>query len=246
MEAQHPAKADSHVGIAGKVEIDVQGKGDGVHPGEYHGFLPGLPEQLCQKGEVVRQNHLFPQSHQKPADASHGIFPAVGSPFQLLCHIHIAHNGPGDELGKQRHIGAEADGVLLGRHRAPVHIDGVAQRLEGVEADTHRQCQMQQRQTQTGDGIDAGKEKVRILEKPQQPHTHHHGNQQPEFLPSPALRPSDGKAAEVEQGNGEHHQPQQPRLSPAVEKQAGKQQHGVFPPPGCQKINRHHRREKII
>ena len=87
----------------------------------------------------------------------------MGSYFQLPGNVCVTDNGTGNELGKQGNIGAEGYGILLGRHTAPVHIDGVAEALEGIKADAHRQGKPQQRQAQPRRPIDAGDEKVRVF-----------------------------------------------------------------------------------
>ena len=168
----------------------------------------------------------------------------MGSPIQRLRHIGIADDGAGNELGEQGNIGAEGDEIFLRRHRAPVHVHGVAQALEGVEADAHGQGQLQKRQAQAGDGIDAGDEKVRVFEKSQQSHAHGNGQGQPRLFM--VLAAPDGKAAQVEYHDSENHQEQQLRLPPTVERKACKKQHGVFPPPGSEEVHRQHRRQEIV
>ena len=42
-----------------------------------------------------------------------------------------------DELGKEGHVRGEVQGAGLRRHPPPVDVDGVAQGLEGVEADAN-------------------------------------------------------------------------------------------------------------
>ena len=104
--------------------------------------------------------------------------------------------------------------------------------------------QMEQRDFQAGDGIQTSDKEVRVLEHPQQTHADDDGRQQPALFPLPGA--FDAQAADVAQQDGEHHQGQQPQLPPAVKNQAGKEQNGVFPLPGREKIHCQHRREEII
>ena len=170
----------------------------------------------------------------------------MGAGFQLPGHIHIADDGACDELGEQRHIRAEGNGVSLGRDAAPVYIHGVAQALKGIKADADGQRQLQQGHAQAGDGVEAADEEVGVLEHPQQPHPRRNGDNQPDCFPPPGFRALDGETAQVEKGNGEHHQPQKLRFPPAVENQAGQEQHPVFPSPGREKIHPQHRREEVV
>ena len=164
--------------------------------------------------------------------------------LQLPCDVRIADDGACNQLGEQGDIRAEIDEVLLCRDAAAIDVDGVAQALEGVKADADGQRKMKQRNFQAGDGVQTADEEVRVLENPQQPHADDDGRQQPEFFPLPGA--FDAQAADVAQQDGERHQGQQPQLPPAVKNQAGKEQNGVFPLPGREKIHRQHRREEII
>ena len=83
MEPQHPPKADGHVGIAGKIEVNVQGEGHGVHPVKQDGRFPALTEQPDQQGKIVRENDLLPQPHQKPPQSRRRVVPALFQPFSV-------------------------------------------------------------------------------------------------------------------------------------------------------------------
>ena len=244
MEAKHPPQADGHVGIPGKIEVNVQGKGNGIQPGEHHGRSRAFPIELYKHRQIVCQNDLFRKAHEKPPQTLPHSFPAVFPTVQLPGHVPVADDGAGNELGKQGNIGTEGNGIFLGRHRAPVHVHGVADTLKGIEADAHRQSQPQQGQRQSRGGIDADEKEVSILKKSQQPHADDNGYCQPRLFVGFAS--PDGKAAKIEYADGKNHQPQQFRLPPAVEKEAGKKQHGVFPPPGGEEIHRQHRREEVV
>ena len=244
MEPQHPPQADGHVGIAGKVEVNIQGKGHGVHPVKQDGFFAALTEQPDQQGKVIRKNDLFPQPYQKPPQSRRRVVPAVLPVLQLPCDVRIADDGACNQLGEQGDIRAEVDEILLRRDAAAIDVDGVAQALEGVKADADGQRKMKQRNFQAGDGVQTADEEVRVLENPQQPHADDDGRQQPKLFPVPGA--FDAQAADIAQQDGEHHQGQQPQFPPAVKNQAGKEQNGVFPLPGREKIHRQHRREEII
>ena len=207
LEAQDPAQTNSHIRIAGEIEVDVQHERNRVHPEEQHRLFLRLPEQLAQQGKIVRQNDLFGKTYDEPPQTQSHLVPAMGTFVQLPGHIDITNNGAGDQLGKQRHISAEADGVLLGRNMAPVYIDGIAEALEGIEADAHRQRQPQQGHTKSGDSVERINEEVRILKQAQQGDADHHRNHQPELFHSLALSASDSQTAAVEQTDGKDHQP---------------------------------------
>ena len=74
----------------------------------------------------------------------------------------------------------------------------------------------------------------------------HHADQQPDLFPDRLLCSFNRQSAAVEQGDGGDHQQNIFGLAPAVENKTGQQEHAVFQPPGHQKVDDQHRREKII
>ena len=105
-----------------------------------------------------------------------------------------------------------------------VDVDGVAHGLEGVEADADRQRQAQQGQGEPRKGVDVGSEEVPVFEEKEdgQVADHRRGHRAPgQAVPAPpALHQA---AVGVVHGDGEEHDNDIDRLSPAVEKEA--QQH---------------------
>ena len=126
VEAENSAQTNGHIGITGKVKVNIQQERNGIHPVKQHGRFSAFPENLDQQGKVVCQNHLFAQAHQEPAQTVGQVFPGMAAVLQFLRHIHIPDNGTGNELGKQGHIGTEGNGVFLHLRSTPVHIDGIA------------------------------------------------------------------------------------------------------------------------
>jgi len=59
----------------------------------------------------------------------------------LVAQIFVFDDGTGDELGEECDEGAEVDEAALHLGVVPVHVDGVAHGLEGVEGDADGQAQ---------------------------------------------------------------------------------------------------------
>ena len=152
--------------------------------------------------------------------------------FQFPCHIHITDNGASDQLGEHGNIGAKVNGIALCRHITTIDIDGITQALEGIETDTDRQCQSQQRYAQAGDGVKRIQEEVSILENAQQRYTAHYTDQQPKLLHFLGLCLADSQTAAIEQSDGKHHQNQVFGFTPSIKHQAGQEKHRIFHAPG--------------
>ena len=92
----------------------------------------------------------------------------MGTGFKLFFNIRIPHNRPCNKLGEHCDVRSEAYGVAL-RGKAAVYIGGIAYKLEGIEAYSHRKRKPQQRQRKPGSGIKITDKEIRIFEIKQKP-----------------------------------------------------------------------------
>ena len=71
LEAQHPAQAHSHVGVAGEVEVELESESGHAQPCPSSGELPGGEGQngIPQLADVVGQQDLFRQAHHEDLHA---------------------------------------------------------------------------------------------------------------------------------------------------------------------------------
>ncbi len=242
VKAEDPAQADGHIAVAGEIKVNLQGKGHGIHPHKQHRLLAALPIELGQLPQLVGQQDLFAQAQQQPPHAQRGLLQRMLPVLQLPRHIGIAHDGPGDQLGEHGDIGAEIHDGALGGHIAPVHIDGVAEDLEGIKADADGQRYLRHWQGKA-QGIEGGGGEAGVFEPPQQAQTDDGRKDQQQALFSGEALHQQTKAPAHQDGQG--HQQQIDRLAPAVKHQGEHQQHGVFEPEGHGEIQRQHCRKKI-
>ena len=162
-EAENFPQADGHIAVTGKIEIDVQHIGRGVHPAVQH---RGLGGSLIHRDKLIKHigdEDLFTQAQHKALRAcgDHG---RGGAAFlKLGFDIGIADDGPRDELREHGDIGAEVDEIALGGHGAPVDIHHITEDLEGVEADANGQRHPQKRHRKAGHGIEAADEEIGVL-----------------------------------------------------------------------------------
>ena len=135
VEAENVAQTDGHIAVAREVEVNLQGKGGGVHPDKQYRGLGGAAVQLHQLTQLVGNEYLFGKADDEPAHAQTGLFHRMGTVLQLTGHVGIANDGAGDQLREHGHISTKVHDILLGLHAATVHINGVAEDLEGIKAD---------------------------------------------------------------------------------------------------------------
>ena len=145
METEQLAQADGHIGVAGEVEIDLEGEGQHAQPGARHRQLAqrhGLIA-LPQHPHIVGDEHLFRHAHHKGLHAGGEFVRGAGPLVDLIPQVLIFDDGSGDQLGEQGDEGAEVDDGPLSPGVAPVDVDGVAHGLEGVEGDADGEGQAQ-------------------------------------------------------------------------------------------------------
>ena len=139
-DAEQARRADGDVRIPAEVPVDLQGKGE--HAQHHRRPGPsGVPEgRVGIEPCGVRDDHLLehpPTDEAPPRPDLHS--GQVAGPLDLWEQARGPHDGAGDQLGEEGHVGRKGDRIPGRRQAAAVHVDAVAQRLERVEADAHRQ-----------------------------------------------------------------------------------------------------------
>ena len=207
-DADHGAQAPGHVGIAGKIKINLEGKGQDARPvaqeavlrGAVLKCLPQLPAGVCQQ-------QFFGQANHKQPAAPGEVLPGDGGLFQLGADVPVALDGARDQLGKQGDEGAVAQEVPVGGDAPPVHVHAVAHGLEGVKGNAHRQRH-----------LNAGNNQPCILEPAKDDELAGEGQGQQRPFPGGPFCHAQGK--EVVDQDADHHQDGGARLPPGVEGEA--------------------------
>ena len=140
---------------------------------------------------------------------------------------------------------SEVDEISLRRRFAAVDVDDVAQYLKGVEADADGQAQLQKRQGEPCDGVDAGEKKVRVLKIAEKPKAHKDRERQKDLrrlLPAVLFNQ---QAETIALHDGDEHEQHIFRLAPGIEKEACEQQHRVFQLLRRCKVDQQRRRQKV-
>ena len=142
MKAKHPAQADGHVGVAGKVKVDLKGIAQRAQPGEGHGQADAHrpPGGVGNAGQLVGQQYLLPQPHHEPAAPGGEIRPVLPAVEDLFRDGGVFDDGPGDELGKEGDIQPQVRKAALDTGLAPGHVKDVAHGLEGKKGDADGQA----------------------------------------------------------------------------------------------------------
>ena len=240
-EPQHAAHADGHVRIAAEVEVDLQRVGRRAQPGRQDRAGGGCLDGLVQQAQVVGQQHLLGKAQDHPLQPLAALGQRRGALFQLCLDVGVLHDGPRHQLGEHGDVGGEVDEAALGLRLAPVDVDHIAQRLEGVEGYADGQRQLGRPYVQPQRAVQRVHQESGILEKAQ----HAQVDRQRRDERGPAGRGpgphAQLQAGHVVVGDAEQHQPHVHRLAPGVEIHAGRQQHRVLEPLRDHQVQQHHR-----
>ena len=230
-ESQHPSQADGHVGIGGKVIIELQRIEKGAQPRPGYGSGGGPLRQGSQQEAAagVGQQHLLPKAQQKPAHAVDEIVEGGGPLVQGRRHVGVLDDGPGDELGETAHIQQQPPKALLDAHLAPVHVHSIGQDLKGVEGDADGEPGGIERQPEMKQGRQCGEKESGVL-KVHEPRQGTDDAQYEEqlFRPRPRCPVHEAGDEIVEQGGADQEQDHD-RLPPGVEHKGKDHQHAVAP-----------------
>ena len=129
--------AAGNFGIGIEIGVELEGKeqygeqcrraGDAVH---------AFPGCIDVHGDAVRKQQFEREAPEDEADAPRGLRVVESAlAVELRQQPFRPFDGTGDELREEAYESEKAQRTARGRDASAVHIDGIAQRLEGVEAD---------------------------------------------------------------------------------------------------------------
>ena len=144
---EHAPQPHGHIGIAGKVKIDLEREGDYAQPCPHAARRGGGLVHIPQRADAVGQQHLLGQADDEHIHARGKLGDAARALAQLVVQIAVLQDRAGDELREERHERAERHEVSLRARLAAVEVYGVGHGLEGVKryADGQRQPQRPER-----------------------------------------------------------------------------------------------------
>ena len=170
-KAEHVPHADGHVRIAGKIEINLEGKGQNPHPCHSHAPLvwQNAADFRPEGAGLVGEKDFFGKPDEKAAHAEGKTIYGFRPAGQLRRNGLVADDGPGDELREHGHIGAEGDQILLNRRLAAVHVDGVGHGLKRVKGNPDGQGKAKKGKFTSHEAAQGTDKKVRVLKQGQKP-----------------------------------------------------------------------------
>ena len=228
-DAEHPAEADRHVGIAGEVEVQLEGVGQrpapGLEQGRFVATVGGGEHRRGVDRDAVGQDHLLeqPDGEDRQADREVVQIDPIGAVLgELRDHLAVVNDRPGDQLRKEGHEQGVVDEALV-TDLAAIGVDQIGDLLEGEERDRQRQHDVVDAEVDRQQRLDqVGAEEARVFEVADAGQIGADAEAEQELRPGHQQPLAD---EEIERDRGDD-QDQIDRVPPAVEEQRGGDQPG--------------------
>ena len=250
--AEQPSCGDGHVRVAGEVAVNLRGpQPDGQITAAHAVFGMACEVFIDELRHTIRDDGLLDKADEEQDKAATNIYPGeIALRDALRKEVLRAHDGPGHQLRKEGNKEREIEDVLRRFELPAVDVDGVAERLECVETDSHRQGDVEDIhrdvETQQVRHIDGRlDEEVEVLEDAQQAQVADKaGSQEPETLPLVVCLDQLISDDVVEQRR-EEDQRQKAPVPRGIEDVAGEKQPELASPIGLQRpMDTEHREEE--
>ena len=251
--AEEACRANGNVGIAREVAVNLEGEEHGAHDEVGAIALRIGIDGLYEGSHAVGQQHLLDEAPQHKAQAIDNLGIAHAARClhlrqKVLCLFYRACH----QLRKEADKGGEGHGIATGGDAVAIHVNDVAQNLEGIETDTHGQDDAergevgpQTESTQETSQI-FGKESV-ILEPTEHTDAHHHrGNAHSPLAMRLPTRPAHQATARESHGGHSKDKGQEAHVPPSVKYVACQDQQHILPrqTPRGQPIEQQHARQE--
>ena len=188
--------ADCHVGIAGKIAVNLQGIAHHRHrDAQAVVGCRGGKHRVHRHADPIGKNHLFGQARHEPGNAKvHVVLFHPMQPLQLGQKIMGLDDGAGGNLGEEGNIRRQNHKVPFRGHRALLHVQQVAHGLKQVEGNAQRQKDVQGSFRQAEGPGKGGNEKMIIFAEAQQGKAENHAGIDKSGLPASFIQPGGGVA----------------------------------------------------
>ena len=180
IKPKNPPEADCHIGIAGKIKVDLQSIGENTDPrtGKRQRRKIFTEQFFGQRPCKIGKNRFFEKTDTKPHRAARRFLHGAGTLVDLFTNVAVTDNRAGNELREHRHIQKHFVKLGLHLHLAAVHVDHISERLKSIKRNANRQRKPQKRNGNVEQAVGVGRKKVKIFKQPQRRQRQHNGKRQ--------------------------------------------------------------------
>ena len=151
-KSQQHRQTNGHVGVSGKIEIELHRIAERRGPARDHRELVGMIKQACDRGcNAVGNDEFFDEAacEEIDADAHHFAGELRVQVAKLRIDVGVANDRTCNEVGKQGHECRVLEQIGGRIDAATIDVDRVRHRIERIEADTDRENDVDHRKRRT-------------------------------------------------------------------------------------------------
>ena len=230
-EAQHPPEPDRHVGIGGKVKVQLQRVEHRAEPRRRDG-LRRRPLRQNGKQEAparIGEQHLFAETDKEAAHAFRKIVCGDRARVERAVHVPVLHDRTRDQLREAAHVQQKLPEIPLQRDLFPVNVDRVGQNLKGVKRNADGQPRRGERHRNGKDRTDGRNEEPGILEVEEPRERNGDADAEPQLFQRGGSRLLHRERAKEIDQRGENEQQHHDRFAPRVKDQRKDDKNAVAP-----------------
>jgi len=151
MESKDFSKTDCHIGITGEIVINLNREHQNAEPYRRGAFCGKVAGKICfgKLTGCVRDENFFGKTDEESCCAAPDILEVFPAVVDLKGNVRVSYDRTRNKLGIKRNVHEEFHIVMLRFDFSAVNVNGVAEGLEGIEADTDRKSEFRNRKFKT-------------------------------------------------------------------------------------------------
>ncbi len=184
VETENSAEAYCHIGITGEVVIDLDSEHYYAEPNARRTLRRKIAfNKGIRKGtRNVCDENFFCKTDQKSCGTGIDIVKSFLAVVNLDCNVGIAYDWARNKLCIEGNVHKVFHIIVLGFNIAFINVNGIAQSLEGIEADTDWKSKSGYGQIKTGKGVEVFHKESAVFENSQKSQVENEGGNKGDFL----------------------------------------------------------------
>ncbi len=170
-DGEHAREAEGHVGIAGKIEVQLKGVAEDADPGagEAKAVRVGV-EGVGHGTEAIGEQDFFAEPEEEPGDADGEVVAAEAGAAvcgELRHHLAVVDDGACDEVGEEGDEEDVGEEILAGCNVLR-EVDEIGDLGEGEEGDAKREDDVGEVVAEEADVVEPAEHGEEVLEPDEQ------------------------------------------------------------------------------
>ena len=229
VESEDPAKTYRHIGITGEVIINLDGEHQYSEPHSCSGLLCQVSGEIgfCKLSCDVCDEYFFGKTHKESCGTGPDIIKGFLAVVYFPCNVDISYDRTCNKLGIKGNIHEIFHVVMLRFNISFINIDGIAEGLESIEADTDWESECRNRKRKTGEEIDIFHKKAAVFENTEKSKVENKRRNQSELCSDFTAVFFYQQTVDIVNGRAENKQGYPNGFAPGIEKERKENKHRI-------------------